>query len=280
MYSKMKVFRTLLAIPKMRLPRTKILITADLGQPSFDSRAGKFIEMLSHYGVPLTLFSPNEFENGEKRYSELKKLIEFANEKEVVLEIGSHSIRHELLTDKNPFEIVSTIKESLNSFRKAGISVYGFRAPYLSIETSYRDILGKVGNGEDILKYDSSLSFEGTLRSSRMHDFFTRKCPHKIANIWELPLSCLTDYALFDKLKRTDKFVCAYWKRKVDINIHNHNYFLFLIHPALIVNHFQVLNKFLAYCIQKYSNASFTTCISLVRELDQLDEKKKEKSYE
>ena len=62
---------------------------------------------------------------------------------------------------------------------------------------------------------------------------------------------------------------------KVDVNIHNHNYFLFLIHPVIIVNHFQVLDDFLAYCGKKYSKSSFTTCISFVQELNEFDEKKK-----
>ncbi|MBU1486965.1 glycosyltransferase family 4 protein [bacterium] len=94
---------------------------------------------------------------------------------------------------------------------------------------------------KDVLRYDSSVLFEGNLFYSRLHDLFPRKCPHRIGNVWELPISCLDDYNLFERLKRTDEFVTAYWKKKVDVNIDHHNYFLLLVHPPVIANHFQVL---------------------------------------
>ena len=93
--------------------------------------------------------------------------------------------------------------------------------------------------------------------------------PHEVANIWELPMSCLDDYHLFTKLKKEEKFVCEHWNRRVDISLRKYNYFLLLIHPEVIGNHFSVLEDFLAYCEQRYSTGCFTTCLDLVKELGQ-----------
>lgn len=267
MWSKIKYLQALLSIPGLKLPCPRILITTDLDQPSFDSYTRKLIEVLSLYRIPLTIFSPNE-PKGNEGYAELKELIEFARKKEVAIEIGSHSVRHESLANKELGEIVSTIKESLNLFRNEDIRVHGFRAPYLSIEGTYNNILKKLD--KDVLRYDSSVLFEGNLFYSRLHDLFHRKCPHKIGNVWELPISCLDDYNLFNRLKQTDEFVSAYWKRKVDINIRHHNYFLLLIHPIIMANHFQALEDFLTYCTKEYSSTCFTTCLELVKELDRV----------
>ena len=264
MWSKFKGMQAVLSIPRLKLPSARILITADLDQPRLDSYLKRLIEILSVYGIPLTIFSPNE-PGGNKKYANLRRIIEFANKNGVTMEVGSHSITHERLANKEPYEIASIVKKSITLFRNKGIPVYGFRAPHLSIERAYCEVLRKLD--EDILKYDSSVLFEGNLFYSRIHDLLPRKCPHKIANIWELPLSCLDDFHLFNKLKQTDKYVSTYWKRKVDTNIRNHNYFLLLVHPSIIAKHVQVLEDLLAYCTEKYSNGCFTTCFELVKEL-------------
>ena len=51
-------------------------------------------------------------------------------------------------------------------------------------------------------------------------------------------MSCLDDYHLFTKLKKEEKFVCEHWKRRVDISLRKYNYFLLLIHPQVMSNHF------------------------------------------
>jgi peptidoglycan/xylan/chitin deacetylase (PgdA/CDA1 family) len=272
MWSKIKYLQALLSIPRLKLPYGRILITVDLDQPSFDSYIKKLIEIFSIYEIPLTTFA-NNGSGDNKTYEELRKIIEFANKNEVVIEIGSHSITHEDLTHKEPYEIVSIIRKSVTLFRREGIPIYGFRAPYLSIERTYCEVFRKLAG--DMLKYDSSVLFEGNLFYSRMHDLLPRKCPHKIANIWELPLSCLDDFNLFNRLGMSDEFVSAYWKRKVDINIRNHNYFLLLIHPHVITSHSQVLENLLAYCIKKYSRTSFATCYELVKELNKFKQSQK-----
>jgi len=256
------------------LPSKRILITADLDEPLFDLRMKGLMEILSHHQIALTLFCTNESRDGKRDYTALKQMTEFARGENLILEIGSHSIRHESLAHKNPWRIVSTIRESVMSFREEGISVCGFRAPYLSTERVYRKVLKEIAAKDGIIKYDSSTSFERNLFSSRIHDFLYWKSPHEVANIWELPISCLDDYHLFTKLKKEEKFVGKYWKRKIDINIRKYNYFLLLIHPEVIGNYFSVLRDFLDYCEQKHPKACFTTCLGLVEELNLLKKKR------
>jgi peptidoglycan/xylan/chitin deacetylase (PgdA/CDA1 family) len=271
MWTKIKKIQTLLSIPDLKLPSQRIVITVDLDQPLFDLDLRKFIERIALFGTPLTIFTPNH-PLSSKGYGEIRDLLDFAREKELVIEMGSHSVTHESLKGKKASEIVSIIEKSIGLFREGGIPVHGFRAPFLSIEGTYRHILPKIG--KDILKYDSSVLYEGNLFHSRLHDLIPRKCPHRVGSVWEFPLSCLDDYLLFGKLKKADSFVSAYWKRKMDINLRNHHYFLLLIHPPVILNHFRELEDLLTYGIQNYSETCFTTCHELVKELSQRKEEK------
>ncbi|TET72247.1 MAG: hypothetical protein E3J56_05775 [Candidatus Aminicenantes bacterium] len=162
------------------LPSKRILITADLDEPLFDLRMKGLMEILSRHQIALTLFCTNESRDGKRGYAALKQMVEFARAENLILEIGSHSIRHESLAHKDPLRIVSTVRESVMSFRKEGVSVYGFRAPYLSTERVYRKVLKKIGAKDGIIKYDSSTLFEGNLFSSRIHDFLYWKSPHEV----------------------------------------------------------------------------------------------------
>ena len=271
MWKKIRKFQALLSIPELKLPSQRIVITVDLDQPLFDPDLRKFIERIALFGTPLTIFTPNH-PLSRRGYGEIRDLLNFARQKELVIEMGSHSVTHESLKGKEASEIVSIIEKSIGLFQEGGIPVHGFRAPFLSIEGTYRHILPKMG--KDILKYDSSVLYEGNLFHSRLHDLIPRKCPHRVGSVWEFPLSCLDDYSLFEKLKKSDSFVSSYWKRKMVTNLHNHHYFLLLIHPPVILNHFRELEDLLTYGIQNYSETSFTTCHELVKELNQWNEEK------
>ena len=252
---------------RIQLPEKRILITADLDEPSFNSHVQKLIEMLSRYRAALTVFSPNMSMNGETGYEVLKRIHEFAKKHDLPLEIASHSMIHDLLGNE---KIVETIRESVFSFRDNGMLVSGFRAPHLSTEGFYRNMLREIGREDGIIKYDSSVSFEGSLFISRMHDFFSWKSPHTVANIWELPISCLDDYHLFVKLQRDEQFVCEYWKRKIDMSLRKYNYFLLLVHPEVIGRRLSVLENIIIYCQKKHSTARHVTCLELVSELNKM----------
>jgi len=270
-WTKIRKFQTLLSIPELKLPSRRVVITVDLDQPLFDPDLRKFIGRIALFGTPLTIFTPNH-PLSSRGYGEIRDLLDFARQKELVIEMGSHSVTHESLKGKEASEIVSIIEKSIGLFREEGIPVHGFRAPFLSIEETYRHILSKMG--KDILKYDSSVIYEGNLFHSRLHDLIPRKCPHQVGNVWELPLSCLDDYILLEKLNKPDSFASTYWKRKMDANLHTHRYFLLLIHPPVILNHFRELEDLLTYGIQNYSETCFTTCHELVKELSQRQEEK------
>ena len=255
---------------RIRLPEKRILITVDLDEPSLGPHVQKLLEMLSRYRVALTVFSPNMSMNGEVNYTVLKQIVECAKEHDLTLEIASHSMTHEPLRYN---KVVEIIRESVFSFRDNGILASGFRAPYLSTESFYRNMLKEIGEKDRIIDYDSSILFEGSLFISRMHDFFSWKLPHNVANIWELPISCLDDYHLFVKLKRDEHIVCEYWKRKIDMNLRKNNYFLLLVHPEIICPYLSVLEDVLAYCLQRHSTSRYMTCSEFVEELNMIKER-------
>lgn len=258
---------------RIRPSSERILITADFDEPVLDSLTERFVTLLSKGRIPLTLFCTNESKKGKTCYSELNRIKEFAQRHNVTLEIASHSLRHERVGEKSPLDIISIIKDSVQSFKENGFSVCGYRAPYLSMEKMYQKILKELDEEGGILKYDSSTLFEGSLCISRIHDFFRLKSPHAVSNIWELPISCLDDFHLFRRQKKEERFVYGYWKRKVDISLRKYNYFLLLIHPNIIGHHVSLLEDFLGYCREKHPDACFSTCLELVDELNRMSKK-------
>jgi len=262
------LFSTFLFQSGVRVPSKRILITADLDEPGFDVWTKKLMDMLSEAHIPLTLFCTNELQGGRESYAALRRIVDFAGRNNVTLEIASHSIRHESLAHTDLPHVIATIQKSITSFRRQGIPVCGFRAPYLSTEGRYRQVLKEMSTRDGIILYDSSTLFEGNLFVSRIHDFLRYKPPHDVADIWELPISCLDDYHLFTKLRRTEDFVCQYWRRKVDVSLRKYNYFLLLLHPDVIGIHLSALEALLLHCKRAHPTVSYTTCLKLVEELN------------
>jgi peptidoglycan/xylan/chitin deacetylase (PgdA/CDA1 family) len=258
----------LLSRSKINVPGKRVLITADLDEPVFDSHIQRLLELLSSYQVALTLFCPNRSAEGEESYAVLEQIHEFALNRNLTVEFASHSISHEPLPKKDPPQVASIIQESIFSFRERGIPVYGFRSPYLSTESEYRIILRELGLRDGLIQYDSSTLFEGNMLTSHIHDYLSWKSPHVIEGIWELPISCLDDYHLFERYAVEEHQGLAYWRRKVERCLWKYKYFLLLIHPSIIGRHLRVLENVLAFCRQTYPDIGFVTGHEFVEELN------------
>jgi peptidoglycan/xylan/chitin deacetylase (PgdA/CDA1 family) len=259
--------RVFVPSPKI-LPSKRILITADLGELWHHPPLEMLLGRLARLKIPLTLFCSNEFLDGRSGYPVIRKIISSAREKNLRLEIGSHSLRHVSLSGGGIDKAVAVIKESVLAFREKGIPVVGFRAPYLSIERMYPGVLKALSAEKGILAYDSSTLYERNLILSRVHDVLRWKPPHRVGDIWEMPLSCLDDYHLFEKLRKDDAFVRSYWAGKAEASLGRYNYFHLLVHPEIISRHFSALDDFLAGCLVRYSRSAFATCREVAAELD------------
>ena len=115
MWTKIRKFQTLLSTPGLKLPSPRIVITVDLDQPSFDLDLKKFIERIALFGIPLTIFTPNHPLN-RRGYGEIQDLLDFARQKDIVVEMGSHSVTHESFKGKEASEIISIIEKSIGLF--------------------------------------------------------------------------------------------------------------------------------------------------------------------
>lgn len=261
-----------LSRPPKYVPQKRVLITADLDEPAFDLHTKQLLELLSCYQVALTMFSPNRTEKGEDSSAVLEQIHEFALHKNLRVEFASHSLSHEPLPRRNPLEAASIIQRSIFTFREKGIPVYGFRSPYLSTESEYRVILKELSKRDGVIRYDSSTLFEGNFYTSRMHDLLAWKTPHRVADVWELPISCLDDYHLFEKYDVEENRAYTYWKRKVEKSLRKYNYFLLLIHPNMFGKHLTVLERLIDYCKYTYPDVAFVTCNELVEELNAVRE--------
>ena len=262
--------RAFVPSPK-KLPAKRILITADLGELWHHPPLGELLDRLSRFGIPLTLFCSNMFLDGRSGYPIVRKIIRSARLKKLRLEIGAHSLRHISLSGHDVDRAASAIKESVLAFREKGIPVVGYRAPYLSIERMYPQVLKALSAEKGILAYDSSTLFERNLLISRIQDFIRWKSPHRVGGIWEMPLSCLDDYHLIDKLQKDDRFIRSYWTRKAGVSLGRYNYFHLLVHPEIINRHFPALENFLADCLDRYSRGAFATCREVAAELNRAE---------
>ncbi len=259
--------RAFLPAPKV-VPVPRILVTADLGELWHEEPLQGFLRRMARLKLPVTLFASNEFLDGRKGYPVVRRIRAAGRRNGQVLEIASHALRHVSLASESPARAAAAIKSSILEFRRAGIPVRGFRAPYLSIERSYPRVLKALSAEPGILAYDSSSLYERNMVMSRLHDALYWKPPHRVGTVWELPLSCLDDYHLFDKLGRDDESAASYWTRKCASGLRRFNYFHMLVHPEIVSDHFPALEGFLKTCLRAWGRAPFATCGQLTDELN------------
>jgi peptidoglycan/xylan/chitin deacetylase (PgdA/CDA1 family) len=218
----------------------------------------------------VTMFVTNETLSGTGNYPVIEAIFRFAEQQSLRLEIASHGSRHEDMSNDDPREAGKKIVGSLREFSDKGFPVCGFRAPFLSIEDNYQDILSslKVDNGG--LRYDSSICFESGLMTSFFHILVRRKSPHKVGTLWELPVSALDDYHILRKRGKGEPLAFLYWVVALNIWLLRLNYFLLLLHPHTIGKHLALLDRLLSYCVGRFPEKNFVTCLQLVDELDAL----------
>ena len=266
-FSRPVLGRALFPAPKV-VPAPRILITADLGELWHEEPLQGLLRRMARLKLPLTLFASNEFLDGRKGYPVVRRIRAAARRTGQTLEIASHALRHVSLSGEGASRAADQIKASILEFRRAGIPARGFRAPYLSIERSYPRVLRLLSAEPGILAYDSSSLYERNMAMSRVHDLLYWKPPHRVGTVWELPLSCLDDYHLFDKLGRDDRSAASYWTRKCASGLRRFNYFHMLVHPEIISGHFPALEGFLRTCLKAWGREPFATCGRLADELN------------
>ncbi len=134
--------------------------------------------------------------------------------------MGSHSVAHESLgnVDKSPLNLYPSLsKVSSTCSGREGFRSGDFRAPYLSIEPTYRRRPFENESGCLDLRQFRPVSKGNLVPFSSSRSSFPENVPIGLEDVWELPLSCFDDFLLFEKLKKPTAFVSIYWKKKLDI---------------------------------------------------------------
>lgn len=270
MVRRAKKIATILRIPSSKLPRPRLIFTIDSSEPDYEGEISPILERFAAHRVPVTIFVTNETLSGSGNYPTIGAIFRFAEQQGLRLEIASHGNRHEDMSNDEPREAGRKIVESLREFSNKGFSVHGFRAPFLSIEDNYRDILSSLRVDNGGLKYDSSICFESGLMTSFFHMLVRRKSPHKVGTLWELPISALDDYHILRRRRKREPVAFLYWVVELNMWLLSLNYFLLLLHPHAIGKHLSLLDRFLSYCVGRFPEENFVTCLQLVDELDAL----------
>jgi peptidoglycan/xylan/chitin deacetylase (PgdA/CDA1 family) len=245
----------------------RVLITADLDEPDHDPHLDLMLGLLERERVSLTLFVTNTW---KEDFPGVLDKLEAARTRGMRVEIASHSLKHERMSNLSTAEIVSAIAQSLNDFRSQGLQVTGFRMPLLCTELRYREILQEADRANIGLSYDSSVMLEGKFRFSHLYNMLPVpwKNPQMIGKTWELPISCMDDWHMFVKYGHSDDFARRFWMRRLDRNLGFHGYFLFLLHPFIFWKHMDVLTSLIDCAEERCGFEGFVTCSELVRELD------------
>lgn len=265
---RLKVIGGIRKLPSCKPIHPKILLTLDSNEPMFERQIRPILEIFAHHGIPLTIFVSNETLSGRNNSGEIGKILEFSKRRHLTVEIASHGVCHRDMSHARPDKIAGWIAGSERSFREQGIVVKGFRAPYLSIEACYEQVLKAMEEMAVPLAYDSSISFESNLVTSILNLACGIKGPHKIGRTWELPISALDDYHLFKKRKTKPSAAFLYWAASARIWIWRKNYFMLLFHPHTIISHLHLLNQTILFMKKKFNPVSFTTCQQLALDLD------------
>ncbi len=260
----LEIFR----ISSKRLPSPRILFTIDSSEPKFEPEIRPILEIFARCQVPLTMFISNETLSGKDNSEEITKIRKFADGRSLVVEIASHGVRHHDMSCEMPYQIAGRVAESVERFRHRKIFVQGFRAPFLSTEFIYKEVIEALDTLQVPLAYDSSISFESNLMTDLIQLAIGKKMPHKIGSIWELPISGLDDYHLLHGKKSIRHLAFIYWVLIATIWICRKNYFMLLFHPHVILNHLNLLNKLVIFLKKKFHPFSFTTCAGLVAEME------------
>lgn len=270
MSKKTETIRRILRIPLWKLPYPRILFTIDSSEPDYKGEIAPLLEQFAAHHIPATLFVSNETLSGRGNYPVISEICQFSERNGLPLEIASHGFRHHDLSGADPCAVIEKINKSVSDFDEKGFAVRGFRAPFLSIEDKYQDILSAMRGHNGGVRYDSSTFFESGLLTSFFHVVVRRKSPHKIGAMWELPISALDDYHILKKKRRGDRFAYFYWAAATNIWIRRLNYCLLLFHPHIIGKHVSLLGTFLSFCRDRFRPEYFMTCSQLVNELDAL----------
>ena len=268
---KCRALKRILQIPCWRLPRPRILFTLDSREPDFEKELKPILTIFTRQQLPLTLFACNETVSGKENLTAIKKALNFSRENALHMEIASHGHNHADLSAYTLLRISENISKSIRNFQNAGVHVSGFRAPSLSTEDRYRNVLRTLSNHVDTIAYDSSIAFESSLLTSMFNLIVGKKCPHRVDRIWELPISAMDDYHLLSRsFGGVQRLAFWYWALEATIWIRRRNYFLLLFHPHTIGKHLPLLEKLLVHLKTIYQLDSYTTCIQLVKELETL----------
>lgn len=263
--------KSLLKIKPVRLPEPRIVFTGDMSEPDLKRDLQVFFDKFSHYQIPLTFFVCNRKVDGRDNLSAINQILLYSKQKDILLELGTHSTSHLSLSEKSPEETAGEIARSIIEFKKSGIHIEGFRSPYLSTEKNYPEYLLAYASEEADLIYDSSICFESGILSSLFNKKIRKKGPHKIGKIWEFPISTLDDHHLIWEMKKSDSFLFRHWTGALNFWIKKLGYCMFLFHPFVIKERFDVFDRFLSYCADSYPKHYFKTCGLLARELNALE---------
>jgi len=174
-------------------------------------------------------------------------------------EIASHGFKHVKYSYFSPEEQRKDIEKSLKAFKKLGVSIRGFRAPYNVYDNQTPRILDEFN-----LLWDGGIGYAPQYRKKKI--FFRIQLDDHESNFVCIPLSKWSDDALIDRYGLKNDQMVKILKAVIKQTANEHGIVMFDLHPIRIgqPKYVEVLKQILEYGTEL--NGWFPTVTEAVEE--------------
>ena len=216
--------------------------TGDTEMPAMETAVPALLDIFAHYGLErfgtFYMVGQKDGDGG----SGMVGAVEYPHIAEAIVnagsELGGHGDIHTSFTGQTyatQHERLENMQTLLDPF-VAPEAISGFRAPYLSQDTTTWQVLADLGFGHDAGEAD--VWTQTTL-------------PHPLGGILQLPPTMPMDWHLFELYDLPASTAQAIWLDKLDYVMSRRGLFSWLHHPWIIEPHLDVVDQVLAEVIER-----------------------------
>jgi peptidoglycan/xylan/chitin deacetylase (PgdA/CDA1 family) len=200
----------------------------------FEQIIDNILEVVARYDVHYTF--PTLASTAREKPDLLRRIVD------AKCEVGAHGYRHVKYTMISGREQDIDIERAKNTFRKMGIDVRGFRAPYNAYDFHTIELIERHG-----FLWDAGIGYSGENRSKTQ--FFKLKSSNRELNYVCIPLSGLSDDMMIDELGYSPNEMVKHLTKALEQAKQAKAVVMFDLHPIRIgqPEYIAVLDELISY---------------------------------
>lgn len=208
-----------------------------------------YLSILEEYDGFLTMFIPSSVLKNHSKF--------IKNLKTESLEVGLHGHIHVDHRELTADELKEHIERAASIFKKAGLEMEGFRAPYLALDESSLDVLS------GSISYDSSQSYDSEVlpaelcektkykRIMNYYDPVKEPTLTEVQGITRMPVWLPDDEILVDRFGMDDELIGEYWVKMAKKADSKDSPLVIQLHPERIDHCQKALRRLCKFGISK-----------------------------